>query len=129
MTDSRHSVIVVGGSNSAFDVVHAICEKAKSPVIAAVRTPSRVYGQATFLLPNIDLRSHVTSFDTAEDKITLADGSVINGGDIDVIIFATGYDFSIPFIPEMKSVHKRIPELYRHIFWEENPTLTFIGMV
>ncbi|GAM40417.1 hypothetical protein TCE0_039r12756 [Talaromyces pinophilus] len=122
-------VIVIGGSNSAFDIVHAIRETAKSPVIAAVRTPSRVYGTIPFLLPKVDLKSHVISFDAAEDKITLADGSVINGGDIDVIIFATGYDFSIPFIPEMKSVHKRIPGLYRHIFWKENPTLTFIGMI
>lgn len=120
---------MVGGSISAFDALHDIREVSKLPIISAARTHAPLYGTIPFLHPHIENRPHITSFDVATDKITFADGSFVNGDAIDIILFATGYDFSLPFLPDLKSVHKRIPGLYHHIFNIENPTLAFVGMV
>ncbi|EED23467.1 dimethylaniline monooxygenase, putative [Talaromyces stipitatus ATCC 10500] len=122
-------VIVVGGSISAFDALHDIREVAKLPVISSARDHSPLFGDIPFLHPHIENRPGITSFDTTTDKITFTDGSSVIGDEIDIILFATGYDFSLPFLPDLKSVHRRIPGLYQHIFKIENPTLAFVGMI
>jgi hypothetical protein len=120
---------VVGGSVSAFDALHDIREVAKLPVISSLRTPSPLFGTIPFSHPDIENRPHITSFDSTTDKITFADGLTLKGEEVDIILFATGYDFSFPFLPDLKAVHKRVPGLYQHIFNIENPTLAFVGMV
>lgn len=122
-------VIVVGGSVSAFDALHDIREVSKLPIISSLRNPSPLFGTVPFSHPDIEKRSHITSFDSRTDTITFADGSTLKGEDIDIILFATGYDFSFPFLPGLGHVHKRVPGLYQHIFRIENPTLAFVGMV
>lgn len=122
-------VIVVGGSVSAFDALHDIREVSKLPIISSLRNPSPLFGTVPFSHPDIENKSHITSFDSTTDTITFADGSALDGKDIDIILFATGYDFSFPFLPGLKRAHKRVPGLYQHIFRIENPTLAFVGMV
>lgn len=57
------------------------------------------------------------------------DGSSID--DVDVVLFATGYDFSFPFLPNsnVKISNRRIQGLYQHVFSINDPGLAFIGMV
>ncbi|KAJ5722772.1 dimethylaniline monooxygenase, partial [Penicillium malachiteum] len=120
-------VVGVGGSISAFDALHDIRKVAKTPVISALRRPSPIFGPSPFSHPDIDNRSEVSSFDTKTGRINFTDGSSVDN--IDIILFATGYDFSFPFLPKLQEVHKRIPGLYAHVFKIDDPTLTFIGMV
>lgn len=55
------------------------------------------------------------------------DGTVAT--DIDVIILATGYRYTFPFLDEtMLDFEFNAPRLYKHMFRvEENPSIAFIG--
>ena len=120
---------MVGGSVSAFDALHDIREVSKLPITSSLRTRSPLFGTIPFSHPDIENRPQITSFDATTDSITFADGSTLRGKEVDIVLFATGYDFSFPFLPDLKKVHKRVPGLYQHIFRIENPTLAFVGMV
>ncbi|OKL56726.1 hypothetical protein UA08_07862 [Talaromyces atroroseus] len=119
-------VIVVGGSVSAFDTLHDICRVSKLPVISALRHPSGIFGHTPFIHPDIDNRSEISEFDPETGRITFSDGSIAE--DVDAILFATGFEFSFPFLPDVKPVNRRIPGLYQHVFKIDNPSLVFIGM-
>ncbi|KAJ5107615.1 dimethylaniline monooxygenase [Penicillium angulare] len=120
-------VVVVGGSVSAFDSLHDIRRVAKSPVISSLRKPSSLFGEAPFTHPDIENRGQIAAFDAENDVIKFADGTSTNGAD--TILFATGYDFSFPFLPTLGAVQKRVPGLYEHVFKIDDPSLAFIGMV
>lgn len=49
--------------------------------------------------------------------------------DVDVVLFATGYDFSFPFLLKLKVENRRVPRLYQHVFQTDDPSLAFVGMV
>ena len=120
-------VIVVGGSVSAFDALHDIRHVAKLPVISALRQPSAIFGSAPFQHPDIEIRSPISSFNPHTGRITFSDGS--SEDDIDAVVFATGFEFSFPFLPGIRPVNRRIPGLYQHVFNSSDPTLAFVGMV
>ncbi|KAL5343252.1 putative dimethylaniline monooxygenase [Aspergillus crustosus] len=124
---SGKKVIVVGGSISAFDALHDVRQVSKLPIISSLRKLSPLFGETPFRHPDIENHSEISSFDPETGAINFADGSVVH--DVDAVIFATGYDFSFPFLPDLMSVHKRIPGLYQHVFKIDNPSLAFVGMV
>lgn len=117
---------MVGGSISAFDAVHDIRLVSKLPVISSLRKPNPLFTEAAFTHPGITVKPQIESF-SHSGRITFSDGSSVD--DVDVVLFATGYDFSVPFLPDLKRVNKRIPGLYQHVFKTDNPSLAFIGMV
>jgi hypothetical protein len=61
-------------------------------------------------------------------------GVIFNDGEhvpCDVILFATGYHYSFPFLHEDCHVtmhDDRVTPLYKHVFHIEHPTLCFIGL-
>ncbi|KAH7114439.1 putative dimethylaniline monooxygenase [Dendryphion nanum] len=120
-------VIVVGGSVSAFDALHDIRTVSKLPIISSLRKPSQVFGAVAFTHPDILNRPEIVSFDADSGRITFADNSHVD--DVDVILFATGYEFSFPFLPKQVVKNGRIPGLYEHVFNISDPSLAFIGMV
>ncbi|PYH94701.1 putative dimethylaniline monooxygenase, partial [Aspergillus ellipticus CBS 707.79] len=120
-------VLVVGGSISAFDALHDNCPISKTPIISSLRKPSAIFGPAPFTHPDIDNRSEIASVDPSTGQVHFTDGSSVDK--VDHILFATGYDFSFPFLPQLKSVNKRIPGLYQHFLKIDDPSLAFIGMV
>ncbi|KAK6080400.1 allantoate permease [Seiridium cupressi] len=120
-------VVVVGGSISAFDVVHDIRTVSKLPVIASMRKPNAVFSRFAFTHPHVDIRLQVSAFNPRTGRVSFADGSWVD--DVDVVLYATGYEFSFPFLPDVKPVNRRIPGLYQHVFKTDNPSLAFIGMV
>ncbi|KAM0216974.1 hypothetical protein ACHAQD_007693 [Fusarium lateritium] len=120
-------VVVVGGSVSAFDALHDVKRTAKLPIIISLRRPSAVFGWAPFEHPHIKQRPSISSFDPVTGRITFSDGTFED--DIDVVVFATGFEFSFSFLPGIKPVNKRIPGLYQHVFKSDDPSLAFIGMV
>jgi hypothetical protein len=90
-------VIVVGGSVSAFDALHDIREVSKLPIISSLGTPPPLFGAIPSSHPDIENRPHILSFDATKDNTTFANGSTPRGEEVDIILFATGYDFSFPF--------------------------------
>jgi hypothetical protein len=51
--------------------------------------------------------------------------------DVDHLIFGTGYTWTLPFLPDLAATirQNRVPNLYQHIFWREDPTLCFVGAI
>ncbi|TVY16178.1 Thiol-specific monooxygenase [Lachnellula arida] len=118
-------VVVVGASVSSFDIVHDILSVVKVPVYASLRSANPVFGYTPFTHPEIVRKPVITQVSVENRTVFFSDGSKLE--DVDHIIFATGYSFSLPFLPSAKVVNRRIPGLYLHIFKQDDPTLTFIG--
>ncbi|KAI8245919.1 Thiol-specific monooxygenase [Colletotrichum sp. SAR 10_96] len=120
-------VVVVGGSVSAFDALHDIRLVSRTPVIASLREPLPAFGWAPFTHPDIIIKPQITHFCHKTGRITFSDKSIVD--DVDIVLFATGYDFSFPFLPKLKIKNRRIPRLYQHVFHTDDPSLAFVGMV
>ncbi|KAJ3961158.1 hypothetical protein N0V92_002132 [Colletotrichum tropicale] len=125
--DAIVKVVVVGGSVSAFDALHDIRLVSQTPVIASLREPLPAFGWAPFTHPDITTKPQITHFCHETGRITFSDKSTVD--DVDIVLFATGYDFSFPFLPKLKIENRRIPRLYQHVFHTDDPSLSFVGMV
>ncbi|OAL40688.1 hypothetical protein AYO20_00424 [Fonsecaea nubica] len=121
-------VIVVGGSVSAFDALHEIRLVAQHPVIASLKNPLPAFGWGAFTHPHVSIKPPIAKFHP-DGRIDFEDGSSVDH--VDVVLFATGYDFSFPFLPHIdrRIKGRRIQHLYQHVFDIKDPTLAFIGMV
>ncbi|OIW26195.1 hypothetical protein CONLIGDRAFT_683185, partial [Coniochaeta ligniaria NRRL 30616] len=80
-----------------------------------------------FKHPDIIIKPQLKHFDAETGRITFADDTTVD--DVDIIFFATGYDFSFPFLPREKVQDRRIQGLYQHVFDIADPSLAFIGMI
>ncbi|KAF3051805.1 hypothetical protein E8E11_000282 [Didymella keratinophila] len=80
-----------------------------------------------FTHPDVLNRPAIAALDADNGQVTFTDGTYAN--DVDHIIFATGYEFSFPFLRDVKPKNGRIPGLYQHVFYNGDPSLAFIGMV
>lgn len=120
-------VLVVGGSVSAFDTLHDVRTVCQLPVISSLRRPSPIFGPAPFTHPDILNRPAIAALDADSGRVIFADGT--HADDVDLILFATGYEFSFPFLQDRKPQNGRIPGLYQHVFNANDPSLAFIGMV
>ncbi|KAJ5909216.1 hypothetical protein N7495_001898 [Penicillium taxi] len=123
------TVVTIGASVSATDIARSIAGVAKNPVYASIREPHRLFGTVPFEHPQIALKPKISRVSTSPSSRTVyfEDGSEVH--DVDHIIFATGYDFSLPFLPSIKIANRRILGTYQHIFKQEDPTLAFVGGV
>ncbi len=129
------TVVVVGGSVSAFDALHGIRRVARTPVLASLREPLPAFGWGAFVHPHVQIRppiARVHADGPDAGRVEFADGSAIAGGDDVVLYFATGYDVSFPFLPDFQTTrirNRRICGLYLHVFNIADPSLVFLGMV
>ncbi|KAI1621762.1 hypothetical protein EDD37DRAFT_652122 [Exophiala viscosa] len=123
------TVITIGASVSATDIARAIVKVAKTPLYASIREPHRVYGTVPFEHPQMALKPTISHVSTSPHSRTVffSDGSKVDN--VDHIIFGTGYDFSLPFLPSVKVENRRIQGIYQHIFMQDDPTLAFVGAV
>lgn len=99
---------------------------------ASVRgNPIAAFGWEPFKHPNISIKKGISRFDAETGRIYFSDGSHLDG--VDHVIFATGYTFSLPFLPEVqkrvKQAYRRLPGVYQHTWNIEDPSLAFVGMV
>ena len=118
---------MVGGSVSAFDALHDIRTVARRPVIASLHQPLAAFGWAPFSHPHIAVKSSIKRVDPDTREVTFHDESKAAG--VDVILFATGYDFSFPFLQDIQIENRRILGLYQHVFKTTDSSIAFIGMV
>lgn len=124
-------MITVGASVSAADTAVSLVDNAQTPVIAVVRGRYNAYfGDLAFQHPKIQRRtpiSHITSNEQGERTVHFEDGTSESG--VDHIIFGTGFSWTLPFLPQVATRNNRVPDLYQHVFYRHDPTLTFVGAV
>jgi hypothetical protein len=124
-------VVVVGASVSAADIAFDLASTATSalPVHAVMlgHAPNVYFGDEAFNHPHIAKRPSILSVVPATRTVALIDGTKIAA--VDHIIFGTGYSWSLPFLPNVDIRNNRVPRLYQHIVWNDDPTLLFIGAV
>ncbi|TAQ90464.1 hypothetical protein B7494_g1186 [Chlorociboria aeruginascens] len=127
-------VVVVGASISGADISFALADIVAPPLHSVVRGKYHPYfSDHAFQHPLIERHppiSHVRSSKTSNERsIIFSDGTSVHN--IDYIIFGTGYSWTLPFYPAMAQTIKnnRLPNLYQHIFYNEDPSLVFVGAV
>ena len=116
-------VLIVGRSYSAEDIGSQCWKYGAASVTATYR--SKPMG---FTWPkNFEERPLLQKLDGK--MATFKDGST---KELDAIILCTGYQHHFPFLPEdlrLKTANRLWPlDLYRGVFWEGNPKLSYIGM-
>jgi thioredoxin reductase len=121
-------VVTVGASVSAADTAISIIDSAQTPVHAVVRGRYNVYfGDDAFKHPKILRRAPISHITSDDRTVHFEDGTFETG--VDNIIFGTGFTWTLPFLPEVQTRNNRVPDLYQHVFYRHDPTLTFVGAV
>jgi len=121
-------VVVVGGSVSAQDTVQDIVDVVKTPVISSIRknaSPHVYFGFHALNHPKVERHTNLIKLDNG---IAYFDDDT-QVGNIDAIVFGTGFSISYPFLPNIDKTEYRIKGVYQHIFKIEDPTLTFVGNI
>lgn len=124
------SVLVVGGTVSAYDLARQIGDKTPTKLYQSLRS-----GEPSSLLkhPNTVFFPEISSFDPETRGIIFKDGQKIN--ELDSVIFATGYLRSYPFLDDSINKSnmpiitdgKRLNNVYKHLFYIANPSLVFLA--
>ncbi|OLN94297.1 Thiol-specific monooxygenase 1 [Colletotrichum chlorophyti] len=120
-------VVVVGASVSGADISVDLLKTAQLPVYSVVngRKPNLYFGDAAFDHPHISRRATIARIEGR--TVHFIDGTSVV--DVDHIIFATGFTWTLPFLPSVKIRNNRVPGLYQHVVYHRDPTLMFIGAV
>lgn len=125
---------MVGASISGADISFALAGIAEDPLNSVVRGRYHPYFfDWAFQHPNIKRWppiSHITSNqETDERTIHFEDGSKLDK--VDNLIFGTGYSWTCHFLPQLASTirNNRLPNLYKHVFWQNDPSLCFVGAI
>lgn len=129
-------VVVIGASISGPDIAHslAVTGKTLGPVTCVVRGKYHPYFfDYAFQHPRIVRKHGISHFDAETSTVHFADGTTLEKPD--AVIFGTGYTWTLPFLENEKSgvdIHirnNRLPGLYQHVFWRDDPSLCFVGAV
>lgn len=129
-------VIVIGASISGPDIACGLATRGQTTgkVTCVVRGKYHPYFfDYAFQHPRIERKYGLSHFSAQTSTVHFADGSTSSNPD--AIIFGTGYSWTLPFLQNPHShvpiaiENNRLPGLYQHVFWREDPTLTFVGAV
>lgn len=127
-------VVVVGASVSGTDISFALAGIAEHPLNSVVRGKYHPYfSDWAFQHPSIKrwpAISHIVSDqETDQRTIHFEDGTKLEK--VDHLIFGTGYTWTCHFFPQLAATirNNRLPNLYQHVFWREDPTLCFVGAI
>lgn len=136
------SVVVVGGNISAADLVEDLHTLAAPPLYISRRHPLGGLLASCWQLPNVRQKPGIrrirrTDADgAAQVTLDFTDGSSV--GQVDKVLFATGYRRSYPFlaagsggvvggIPAPDT--NRLAGFYQHVFCTAEPSLAVVGQV
>lgn len=130
----RHAqkVVVVGASVSAADIAYDLAHSrtAQTPVhaITVGHTFNGYFGDEAFKHPRIENHPSISRVCPKTRTVHLVDGTSIPN--VDHIIFGTGYSWTLPFLSQVLPVrNNRVPDLYQHVVWQQDPSLLFVGAV
>ncbi|KAI4621184.1 uncharacterized protein J4E88_005208 [Alternaria novae-zelandiae] len=124
--------IVVGNSASGADVSAQIAEFCQTPLLWSTRSQSMF--SATHGTAGEDQKRRevppIKQFLPNSRGVMLEDGTEEH--DIDAIVFATGYFYSLPFLqdvePKLITTGERVNHTYQHVFYAPRPTLSFLAL-
>lgn len=126
--------VTVGASISGPGIAYALSEVAETPLHCVVRGKYHPYFfDFAFQHPNIirrpPIKNIVSNRETDERTVFFEDGTKLEK--VDHIIFGTGYTWTMHFFPELAATirNNRLPGLYQHVFWREDPTLCFVEAI
>ncbi|ELR07918.1 hypothetical protein GMDG_08566 [Pseudogymnoascus destructans 20631-21] len=121
-------VVVVGAGVSGIDIANQIAPHAKYPLLLSRRAAK---GSSSPLAPektSIEDVSEIEEFIVDNRTISFIDGRIETS--VDKVIFCTGYLYSYPFLqnlePTVVTTGYRTENLYLHIFYHPEPTLSFL---
>ncbi|KAI9745462.1 MAG: hypothetical protein M1818_000996 [Claussenomyces sp. TS43310] len=122
-------VIIVGASVSGGDLSSALASTVAAPLYSVVRGKyHHLFSDWPFQHPRIVRKMGISHFvPDGSGTVVFADGTSVSKPD--AVIFATGYSWNLPFVPEIEVRNNRVPHLYQHIFHIPDPTLCFVGAV
>ncbi|TQN72681.1 Thiol-specific monooxygenase, partial [Colletotrichum shisoi] len=120
-------VVVVGASVSGADISVDLVKTAKLPVYSVVngRKANLYFGDGAFNHPRLSRRATIARIHGR--TVHFSDGTSV--ADVDNIVFATGFTWTLPFLPSVEVRNNRVPGLYQHVVYHRDPTLLFIGAV
>ncbi|MCJ1290610.1 hypothetical protein MMC34_002150 [Xylographa carneopallida] len=122
-------VLVVGNAASGVDIAAQIVTCCAPPLLVSSRSESFLLSSASgrkelpeiieFLSPSVHNRA-----------VRFSDSRVES--DIESIVYCTGYLYSYPFLPSLRSQlisdGLRVQNLFQHIFYIEHPSLAFLTL-
>ncbi|QGA16137.1 hypothetical protein EYB26_003804 [Talaromyces marneffei] len=125
---ANQKVVVVGNSASGIDVSVQIAAALQQPLLLSARSESPPYLSNN---PKIKIVPEIVEFITSDRSLRFSDGHVEK--DIDHVLFCTGYLYTFPFLSSLTPPVEvpngsRLNNLFQHIFYYPQPTLTFIGL-
>lgn len=122
-------VIVVGNSASGADISNQIAEHCNLPLLWSSKS-TNLFVSATPTDPRRRELPPITQFIPSTRGVKFEDGTVEN--DIDAIVFATGYFYSLPFLTDVKpsliTDGSHVNHTYKHLFFAPKPTLSFLAL-
>ncbi|KAK9447717.1 uncharacterized protein V1518DRAFT_72513 [Limtongia smithiae] len=123
------TVIVVGSAASGADISYQLAFISKK-VYKSVRTEMPSYLSKPN--PMVEDVKQITSFNSDDGSIVLADGRVLTG--IDYVIYATGYLRSYPILKQLDESEfplitdgSYVDNLYLHFIYVPDPSLVILG--
>jgi cation diffusion facilitator CzcD-associated flavoprotein CzcO len=118
-------ILLVGNGPSGADLANQLLRYART-IHRSVRSEPNMNAVTNPKVQDIAPIKRFTS-----DSIELADGNRLT--DIDVIIFCTGYLYTLPMFPKeagfITSDGSYVHNLYQQTFYAEDPTLVFMGLL
>ncbi|RDW33055.1 hypothetical protein B0I72DRAFT_137048 [Yarrowia lipolytica] len=128
------TVLVVGNSSSGIDIANQAAKTAKKVIVSA-RSPSNAPTKGSIETVGVITKFHGDDIDV-EGAPGVEGSSPQTLSDVDVVIYCTGYLYSFPFLhsyvhhsdDDLITDGVRIRNLYRQLFYINDPSIAFIGM-
>ncbi|KAF2677629.1 flavin-containing monooxygenase [Lentithecium fluviatile CBS 122367] len=118
-------VVVVGNSASGSDISTQICQYSSHPLLWSSRSDSMFKPAPSPLKRELP---PIARFLPATRGVAFEDGTIEH--DIDAVVFATGYFYSLPFLenprPKLVTDGEYVQNTYKHLFYAPRPTLAFL---
>ncbi|KAF2865700.1 hypothetical protein BDV95DRAFT_506387 [Massariosphaeria phaeospora] len=125
---SGKRVIVVGNSASGLDISTQIASFSQQPLLWSSKSTSQ-FGPAADIRKR-DLPPIARFLPSKNRAVEFEDGTIEK--DIDAILFATGYFYSLPFLhgikPPLITEGSHVEHTYQHLFYAPQPTLSFLAL-
>ncbi|KAJ4318031.1 monooxygenase [Neodidymelliopsis sp. IMI 364377] len=122
-------VIVVGNSASGADISNQIADHCQLPLLWSSKS-TNLFVSATPTDPRRRELPPIKTFRPSTRGVEFEDGTVAD--DVDAILFATGYFYSLPFLeevaPKLITDGSHVNHTYKHLFFAPKPTLSFLAL-
>ncbi|KAK4893412.1 monooxygenase [Elasticomyces elasticus] len=131
------NVLVVGNGPSGWDISGLLAGVAKTVYVSTGRWRPMM-SEKSFSKPTHKGVPAIASLNVSDRSVTFSDGRnyQVTKGPIDCIIICTGYIYNLAFIKKgtrhgdvkLFEGDDKVPDVYEHIFYNDDPTLAFVGL-